>query len=170
MERIRNSRHERGVVLVISLLLILAGTVVAISAMTSSDIEMMICGNQRSLQQVFDASEAGIDTGINAFFRSGPSCAACPPWGSARPPITDPPSISPWGIADTQGLPNGCQYTLWITDMQVSRPAAPGNDPTKYRKFYYRIRSIGREQGAGPDESQGVRETDHVIGVVYKIR
>lgn len=161
MRRIRNNRHERGVVLVIALLLILAGTIVGIAAMTSSDIEMMISGNQRSLQQVFDVAEAGIDEGINAFFTDAP------PWGARRPPITDPPTRAPWGVATTQRLPNGCDYTMWITDMQVSKPPPPGNDPNKWRSYYYRIRSVGCEQDRGPNVPQGIRETEQVIGVIY---
>ncbi|MBW2121537.1 MAG: hypothetical protein JRH07_06790 [Deltaproteobacteria bacterium] len=156
--------RERGIVLVICLLLILAGTIVAIGGMTVSEVDMMISGNQRSLQQVFDASEAGIETGIGAFF------STARPWGTARPPITVPPSIPPWGIAYTHGLPNGCQFTLWITDMHVSRPVGPGSDPTRYRRFYYRISSMGRETASGPEESQGTRETDRVVSVVYRIR
>ncbi|NIQ40081.1 MAG: hypothetical protein GTN81_16080, partial [Proteobacteria bacterium] len=68
MKRIRSNQNERGVVLVLALLLILAGTIVAIAAMTTSGIEMMISGNQRVQEQLFDAAEAGIDEGIEAFF------------------------------------------------------------------------------------------------------
>ena len=160
---IRKNKHERGVVLVVALLLIVAGTVVGIAAMTNSDIELMICGNQRTLQQVFDAAEAGIDVGINAFFTDAP------PWGSVRPPIAGL-STAPWGIPGTDDLGNGCCYTAWVTDMQVSKPPPPGHDPSAYRTFYYRIRSIGQETHSDPNGSRGVRETDQVVGVVYRIQ
>jgi len=161
MRRVLDRSHERGVVLVVALLLIVAGTLVGIAAMTSSDIEMMISGNQRSLQQLFDAAEAGIDVGINQFF------VDAPPWGAVRPPFTDPPSKVPWGIVTTDSLPNGCGYSVWIEDMQVSGRPPPGNDPNKWRTHYYRIRSNGCEQGSGPNAPQGVRETEQVVGVVY---
>ncbi len=164
MRRVTNNRHEQGVVLVIALLLILAGTIIGTAAMTNSNIEMMISGNHKSLQQLFEAAEAGIDVGIHAFFTHSP------PHGAARPPITHPPSIPPWGVEDTQNLAYGFEHSVWITDMQVSKRPPPGNDPRKFRTFYYRIRSIGREQSRGPDVPQGVKETDHVVGVVYKIR
>ena len=162
MRRSRSDQwHERGVVLVIALLLILAGTIVGMAAMSSSDIEMMISGNQRSMQQVFDASEAGIDAGINAFFRDAP------PRGD-RPPITDPPSVEPWGVPTTDILANGCRFAVWIADMRVSKPPPPGEDAAKFRTFFYRIRSTGRGQDRGSNVPQGVRETDQVVGVVYE--
>jgi hypothetical protein len=161
MRRVRGDFYERGVVLVLALLLITAGTLVAMAAMTSSDIEMMISGNQRSQQQVFDAAEAGIDVGIMAFFRDAP------PWGSRRPPFTDRPCTCPWGVADTESLPNACQHTVWITDMEVSKPPPPGNDPNRWRTYYYRIDSYGREPNRGANMPGGVRKAEQVVGVVY---
>jgi hypothetical protein len=156
--------HERGVVLVLALLLIVAGTVVAIAAMTNSDIEMMISGNQKSQEQLFDVAEAGIDDGIRAFFTDAP------PWGAFRPPITSPPTRSPWGVPHTQKLSNEYRCELAITDMEVSKAPPPGNDPGRYKTFYYRIVSKGLEQYQGPNVPQGVRETEQVVGVTYKIK
>ncbi len=164
MRAIRNQYHERGVILVLVLLLILAGTVVAIAAMTSSDVEMMISGNQRRQEQLFDAAEAGIDEGINAFFTDAP------PWGVLRPPISDPPSTAPWGVLEDHGLANGCRYRVIVTDMEVSKRPPPGHDPSRYRTFYYRIASYGCEEDRGPNLPQGVRETEQIVGVVYRIR
>ena len=161
MKKVRSDFCERGVVLVLTLLLITAGTLVAMAAMTSSDIEMMISGNQRSQQQVFDAAEAGIDVGIGAFFRDAP------PWGSRRPPFTDPPCTCPWGVAATDSLPNTCQHMVWIDDMEVSKPPPPGNDPNRWRTYYYRIQSYGCEPSRGADTPGGVRKTEMVVGVVY---
>ena len=162
MEKGRNTPHERGVILVLALLLIVAGTLVAMAAITGSDIEMMISGNQRSQQQLLDAAEAGIDVGIEAFF------SEAPPWGARRPPFTNPPE-APWGVATTATLPNACEHTVWITDMEVSKRPPPGNDPKKWRTYYYRIRSNGFDQGDGSDAPHGVREIEQVVGVVYKI-
>jgi hypothetical protein len=162
MRGIGTNPHEGGVVLVIALLLILGGTIIGIAAMTTSDIEMMICGNQRGLEQIFDAAEAGIDVGISAFFTDAP------PRGSVRPPIADR-SKAPWGIPASDELTNGCGYTVWITDMEVSGRPPPGYDPNTFRTFYYRIRSLGHEQPLGTSPSQGIKETDQVVGVVYQI-
>lgn len=161
MRNIHPSRQERGVVLILALLLIVAGTVVAVAAMMSSDIEMMISGNQKSLQQMFDAAEAGVDVGIHAFF------VDAPPGGSSRPPIAEA-SKPPWGVPSEEDLGNGCGFTVWVTDMQVSKPPPPGYDPGVFRTFYYRIRSVGRET-AGSSISGGLRETDQIVGVIYKI-
>jgi len=146
-----------------ALLLIVVGTIVGIATMTSSDIEMMISGNQRSLQQVFEAAEAGIDEGIGAFFIDAP------PRGAARPPIADL-SRAPWGIPATQDLENGCGYTVCIKDMEVSKSPPPGYDPGQYRTFYYQIQSFGGERDSGLTGQRGVREAEQVVGVVYKIR
>ncbi len=164
MKRIRSNQNERGVVLVLALLLILAGTIVAIATMTTSGIELMISGNQRIQEQLFDAAEAGIDEGIEAFFSDAP------PWGTIRPPITNPPSTLPWGVFAKKTLPNGYQYLMVITDMEASKPPPPGHDPSRYRTFYYRIVSKGREQDRGADVPRGVRETEQIVGVVYKVK
>jgi hypothetical protein len=163
MNTTRCRRGERGVVLVLALLLIVAGTIIGIAAMSSSDIEMMISGNQRSIQQVFDAAEAGLDVGINAFF------VDAPPHGSVRPPIGEL-SKGPWGLPSTEDLGNGFGYTVWVTDMQVSKSPPPGYDPGAYRSFFYRIRSIGRESSGDSDIPRSVREADQVVGVVYRIK
>ncbi len=164
MREIRYTQSEQGVVLVLALLLIVGGTVVAIAAMTSTDIEMMISGNQRTQEQLFDAAEAGIDEGIEAFF------VDAPPWGAVRPPLTDPPSTLPWAVPTQRTLPTGYRYTMVITDMEVSKPPPPGHDPSKYRTFYYRIVSKGREQDRGLGLPPGIRETEQVVGVVYRIK
>ncbi len=149
-------------VLVIVLMLMAAATLIGIAAITSSRIEMMISGNQRTLQQLLNAAEAGIDAGINAF------STVAPPWGAARPPFTDPPRTAPWGINTNGSLSNGCQFTMWISDMQVSGPPPPGNDPTLWRTYYYRIRSLGQEKEKGPDNSRAVHEIEQILGVVYQ--
>lgn len=161
MKRIRR-RHERGVILVVALLLIVAGTVIAMAAMSSSRVEMMISGNQRSHEQLFDAAEAGIDGGIKAFFDKAP------PWGANRPPFTDPPSEAPWGtVQGPEPLSNDCACSVVITDMHVSKRPPPGNDPGKWSTYYYRIRSKGVELPRGSSVPAGVRETEQVVGVVY---
>jgi hypothetical protein len=156
-------KEVRGVVLVVALLLVLVAGVIGVAAVTSSDIEMMIAGNQRSLQQVFDSAEAGIEAGVGAFFLDAP------PGGAVRPPGSDS-AAPPWGAPASESLKNGCTYAVWVTDMQASKPPPPGYDPGVYRSFFYRIRSIGRETGPGTETAPGLRETDHVVSVVYRVK
>jgi hypothetical protein len=77
---------------------------------------------------------------------------------------------SPWAAPASESLKNGCAYTVWVTDMKASKPLPPGYDQAVYRSFFYPIRSIGREARLGTETALGLRETDHVVKVVYRFK
>ena len=58
-------RNEKGVALVIALLMLLVLTIAGIGAMNSTSFENMISGNDRTATAAFYAAEAGIDLQMN---------------------------------------------------------------------------------------------------------
>ncbi len=58
-------RNEKGVALIIALLMLLVLTIVGIGSMSSTTFENMISGNDRTATAAFYAAEAGIDLQMN---------------------------------------------------------------------------------------------------------
>jgi Tfp pilus assembly protein PilX len=80
----RRSRmgNERGVALVVAVLVMITATFMGIAAVMTSDIEVRISGNQRVSEGAFYAADAGIDNGL-AF--SLPATAASTASSTSRP-------------------------------------------------------------------------------------
>jgi len=57
--------NERGVVLIVALLLLLVLTIIGISSISTTSFENVISGNERLASTAFYASEAGIQVGLN---------------------------------------------------------------------------------------------------------
>ncbi len=58
-------RDERGVALIIALLMLLVLTIVGIGTMSSTTFENMISGNDRTATEAFYAAEAGVELQLN---------------------------------------------------------------------------------------------------------
>jgi Tfp pilus assembly protein PilX len=58
-------REERGIALVVALLLLLTLTLIGISAISSSVFETQISGNERAGNAAFYAGEGGVQVGVN---------------------------------------------------------------------------------------------------------
>ena len=56
--------NERGVALVVAVLVMVTATFLGIAAVMTSDIEMRISGNQRCMDKAFYAADAGVDRGL----------------------------------------------------------------------------------------------------------
>lgn len=59
-QRFANPRRERGVVLVIGLLLLLVVTLLGLAAMSSTTMQEKMAGNQRDREVAFEAAEAAL--------------------------------------------------------------------------------------------------------------
>ena len=63
----RDVRRERGMVLVLALLLLLVATLVGVSSLSTTNFEILISGNSRVSQKAFFAAEAGINEFLGRF-------------------------------------------------------------------------------------------------------
>jgi Tfp pilus assembly protein PilX len=151
-------RNERGIVLVIAVLIMITVTFLGIAAMNTSRIEVKMSGNQRSMEAAFYVADGGIDNGLNWLVSSG----------ATKPDESNLPTMK-----ETKDIPDPpgddkiySQY--YIGDLHHSRNPPPGWDVTKFRRYYYQIYSTGYEKpstGIEPNESSA--EVEVIAGVVY---
>ena len=62
--------NERGSVLIITLLVLMLGSLIAVSSITMSTTETRIAGNERSFENVFSQADAGIAPGLNVLLNT----------------------------------------------------------------------------------------------------
>jgi hypothetical protein len=65
MTRVNWMRNEKGTVLVVSLLILLVLTIIALSLINTSTFEVSISGNERARMEAFYAAEGGIQRALS---------------------------------------------------------------------------------------------------------
>ena len=151
-------RDERGVVLVIAVLVMITATLVGIAAMMTSDIEVRMSGNQRCMETAFYAADGAIESGLGWLASSG----AAKPDESMLPTMKD--------TRENPERPNDNIHSQYhIGDLRHSKNPPRGWDVTKFRRYYYQIYSIGYEKppgapdGAPPESSAEVEAIASII-------
>ncbi len=151
-------RNERGIVLVIAVLIMITGTVLGIAAVMTSNIEVRMSGNQRSMESALYAADAGIENGLSWLASSGvtkPDESGLPTMKETVEEMTDPenPAIS------------SSQY--YIGDLHHSKNPPAGWDVTKFRRYYYQIYSAGYEKPRANPEPESSAEVEVIASIVY---
>ena len=148
MEKRRSSMgNERGVALVVAVLVMITATFLGIAAVMTSDIEIRISGNQRCSEKAFYAADAGADRGLAWLLNLGPvppEASSLPTMGTTRHDF-DSSTFS--------------QYR--ITDVNYKDLPPPGWDLTLFEKRYFRVNSVG----AGPANAN--REVEVIASYVF---
>jgi hypothetical protein len=141
--------NQRGVALVVAVLVMITATFLGIAAVMTSDIEIRISGNQRCLEKAFYAAEAGVENGLA--------------WLVDRS-ITDPPEKSalPTMAKTAKAIDSECYSRYRITDLNFSAPPPPGWELTLFESHYYRITSLGN----GPDNT--TKEVEVMASMVFQ--
>jgi Tfp pilus assembly protein PilX len=70
--RKRVSANDRGMALIVALIMLLVLTLIGINAITTTTFETSISGNERVSADAFYASEAGIQVGLNQIPETNP--------------------------------------------------------------------------------------------------
>jgi hypothetical protein len=138
MER-NHLKNQKGVSLVIALMILLVLTLIGISAISTTTFETNIAGNERLYNKAFYTSDAGVDYFVG--------------WGASY--ISIPTSI---GVVDsrTEGLPLGGDYFLVNWERRVSDLGPP-------KVYEFKITS----QGISPNfPAAGRINIEAIIGVV----
>jgi hypothetical protein len=141
-------RNERGVVLVIAVLIMITGTFLGIAAVMTSDIEVRMSGNQRCMETALYAADGGIENGLSWLASSG---------------VTKPDESNLPTMKETKDIPDpdndkiSSQY--YIGDLH--------QDVTKFRRYYYQIYSTGYEKLPEDPEPESSAEVEVVASVVY---
>jgi type IV pilus assembly protein PilX len=81
------ARHQSGAALIIGLLLLLVLTVLAISGMSTSTLELQMAGNQQYSERAFQAADTAIETAVSCglYNTNIPTEAAACPAASVDP-------------------------------------------------------------------------------------
>ena len=114
-----NLKNQKGVTLVIALMILLVLTLIGISAISTTTFETNIAGNERLYNRAFYSSDAGVDY----FFSRGNDYIALP---------------NSMGAVDsrTDGLPLGGDYFLVNWERRISDLGPP-------KKYEFKITSQG---------------------------
>lgn len=123
---------ERGVALVVAVLVMITATFLGIAAVMTSDIEIRLSGNQRCLDKAFYAADDGADRSVAWLLTLG----HIPPAKSDLPtPASTEHTLDP-------NNPR-CYSSYQIIDVQYDAPPPPGWELTMFKRQYYRVNSIG---------------------------
>ncbi len=121
--------NERGVALVVAVLVMITATFLGIAAVMTSDIEVRISGNQRSSEKAFYAADSGADRGLAWILNLG---ATVPEKSSLPTMDTTLHNLDPHTYS---------RYR--IIDVNYTAPPPPGWEMTMFEKRYYRVNSVG---------------------------
>ena len=141
-------RNERGVALVVAVLVMIAATFLGIAAVMTSDIEVRISGNQRTSEKAFYAADAGINDGVAWLINNV---------GSTPYTYMDLPTMH----GTRHNFDPGCYCRYRITDLKYSAPPPPGWELTMFENRYYRVNSIG----VGPTDAS--KEVEVIASRVF---
>jgi hypothetical protein len=121
--------NERGVALVVAVLVMITATFLGIAAVMTSDIETRISGNHRVMEKAFYGADAGADRGLAWLINLGPTV----------PDKSSLPTMST--TIHSHDSHTNSRYR--ITDVNYKSLPPPGWDLTLFEKRYYRINSLG---------------------------
>lgn len=125
-------RRQNGAALIIGLLLLLVLTVFAVTAMSTSTLELTLAGNNQFSEDAFQAAESAIE----AEFLQGESAPGLP--------------------RSNDYTFNGVSTASTTTAYQVTRLAPPGYSLTEYQSDHYLITSVGSSgKNASSTNQQG---------------
>lgn len=116
-------RRERGAALIISLILLMVLTLLAISTMRGASLGLLMAGNVQYRENAFQLAQAGIDATLR---RGDPGTV-----GNCTAPVPD----APVAVADLGG-----QYITSVCDRGIS--FTPG-DSTRLKTYNFEVTSTG---------------------------
>lgn len=136
-----NRTHQNGAALVVSLVLLLVLTVLAISTMNTASFELAMAGNTQYSQNAFQLAETGIDTNIQNINNG----AAVPAPGVTNCPVVGTIALgAPVAIAVLSGsFQIGTGYCGEAPDL------SGGSSLGKINQYHYRTDAQGLTQTRG---------------------
>jgi type IV pilus assembly protein PilX len=126
----RIAHRQAGAALIVGLLLLLVLTVLAVSGMNATSMNLIMAGNEQYSQSAFQAAESGIEQAIS------------------KNQFNPDPSLTP----ETRTVQLGRleKYTSVTTPqlMGMSQPALPGSSLDSFTTYHFEIASTGTSQRA----------------------
>ena len=119
-------RTQSGAALVVGLVLLMVLTLLAVSGMNTSSLEVTMAGNRQYGENAFQAAETGLD--ISLALRN---------FNTVNPSIVPP-----------LALPNGIDWTQASTTFQVNTPVPDGGysmgvGSSSFQAFHFTVTAVG---------------------------
>jgi hypothetical protein len=157
MKRIADTiANDRGSALVLALLVLVLLTLMGISATTTSTIEVQMAGSEKVYDMAFYAAESGWQTSLNWLDNQYPGVTQNLGWDEDSETFIEANYNNPHSIVLAQD--NDTDYSVKIEF--VGTRAVPGYG-TNYRRFNYRVHSVG----TGPSNARS--EVSVVAGKIF---
>ncbi len=134
--------RQSGAALIVGLVLLLALTVIGVSGMNMSTLELTMAGNMQAQEAAFQAAETGIDVpiGQGGFSTVGPQTLAWTPLGDASyrtRSVTDCVTTTPVpDIAFSMGTGSGTVQAWHFDVVSVGEQMNRGASATHNQSFY----------------------------------
>ncbi len=161
MDNIRSQTAQRGVVLVVGLLLLLAMTLVAVASMSTTHMQERMAGNHRTQALAFEAASIGATDAVNYYITKrdadelpGPCrTATSSAWGPTTPETTDAAAL---------GMPTGTELRRSVACVTQSNPDCGDLGPTECPDFRSQLLVLnqGRVFVAGQTAPVAQREVE----------
>ena len=135
----------------------ITATFLGIAAVMTSDIEVRMSGNQRSMEAALYVADGGIDNGLNWLVSSG----------ATKPDESNLPTMKETKDSPDHG--NDKIYSqYYIGDLHHSKNPPAGWDVTKFRRYYYQIYAAGYERlPTEVERKESSAEVEVIASVVY---
>jgi len=160
---VQSRRQQSGAALVIGLLLLVVLTILAISGLSTSTLELQMAGNEQYQERAFQSAEAGIEQAISsATFTTDPTAT------SLAYDLTDPINPKPkrgLGTPTTDcpveaDEPEGqCEHFIRFDQTAGTTPVPVGGYSlgTGFQAYHFVIESYGvAERGAQSEHTQSL--------------
>lgn len=125
--RLRASHRQAGAALVIGLLLLLVLTILAVSGVNSTSLNLVMAGNTQFAQNAFQSAETGIERSM------------------AGNDFNPDPTLDPETLTNDEAEKDETCFTA-VSEVQVCgmpQPALPGSSQDSYSTFHFEIDSTG---------------------------
>lgn len=156
-----NATQQRGIALLVSLLLLLMLTIIAISAANQSTLLQRMAGNSQQQNIAFQASESGLEAWVNDYDQNvypqirAHTLAAVPPWSTQ--------GVGKASYAVSAALPNNCYGVMPSYSLNA------GENASTFKYACYDIRSTGKGciDSACADADNPAQAT-HIMGYLVR--
>jgi type IV pilus assembly protein PilX len=136
----RTRDTQRGAALIVGLVLLMVLTVLAISAMRTSTLDLAMAGNAQFRENAFQLAESGVQATLRDLDANLAPLDAAPDCPAVPPPWTD--AQLPWGAAvEVPALRGRYQVRVCANGATTDMP---GSSIGRFVQLHYRVEARGR--------------------------
>ena len=146
-----NFNNEKGSALVLALLILVLLTLMGISATNTSTVEIQMAGGEKFYEMAFYSAESGWQRGLNWLDNQFPGVTQNLAWDNETNTFIQ--VLGDYEEIEADGIPlandNNTEYRVKVQFVGTAPVAGYG---TSYRRFNYRVNSVGIGPGNARSE------------------